>query len=189
MLWFEIPLNLAIVSQQAEQQSLLFVACLMGAIVLVLLLMLASAIRIVPENSRLVVFRLGRLVGAVGPGIVLLLPIIDRGIAVNLSEQSGGQEAEPATTRDGVRLLVDWACRYKIFDPAGSLTAVANLEQAMLEAGGSHLRARIGELDYTDVFHEREAMRSQVEKQLGESAYLWGVEVSGLDLRDIRKAS
>ena len=172
---------------QEGQESMLFTACLLGAILLALMIMLTAAIRVVPENSRLVIFRLGRLVGAVGPGIVFLLPVVDRGIPVSLSEQSGGRTDEPATTRDGARLLVDWTCRYKIIDPTASLTAVAKLEQAMRDAGGSRLRARISEMDYADIFHEQEAMRSQVEVQLAETAHPWGVEVTGLDLRDLRK--
>jgi len=84
--------------------------CLVGGIILLAIFLLASAIRIVPEYVRLVVFRLGRCVGAKGPGIVILIPIVDRGTSVDLREQVREVPHQTSITKDNAPISIDFLC-------------------------------------------------------------------------------
>src|SRR5918994_6523911 len=94
------------------------IACVVGVIAVLAFIFLANAIRIVPEYQRLVVFRLGRSVGAKGPGIVLLVPVIDRAVKVDLREQVREIPHQTAITKDNAGISVDFIWYYKVLDPA-----------------------------------------------------------------------
>ena len=95
--------------------------CTVGAIVLIGLVVLANAIRIVPEYQRLVVFRLGRCVGEKGPGVVLLIPIVDRAIRVDLREQVREIPQQTSITKDNAPISIDFLWFYKVLDPTASV--------------------------------------------------------------------
>src|SRR5690554_5262529 len=106
------------------------VACFVGAIVIAALLFILNAIRIVPEYQRLVVFRLGRSIGAKGPGIVFLIPVIDRAVKVDLREQVREIPHQTAITKDNASISVDFIWYYKVLDPTESVLQVGNFEVA-----------------------------------------------------------
>ena len=97
------------------------VLCLAGAAVVFFVVLLATAIRVVPEYQRLVVFRLGRCVGSKGPGIVFLVPIIDRGVSTDLREQVREIPHQTSITKDNAAISVDFIWYYKVLDPTESV--------------------------------------------------------------------
>jgi len=161
------------------------VLCLIGAIVLVLLVFLFQAIRVVPEYERLVVFRLGRCVGARGPGIVFLIPIVDRGIRVDLREQVREIPHQTSITKDNAPISIDFLWYYKVLDPQESVLQVGNFESAAQGMATTTLRAVIGGIVLDDVLSEREHINNMLRTRLDEVTERWGVKVTNVEIREI----
>jgi len=145
----------------------------------------ASAIRVVPEYQRLVVFRLGRYLGTRGPGLVLLIPSLDRGIKVDMREQERNIPSQNILTAEKYAVTVDARWRYKITDPINSVLAVGNFETAAQEQIVSSLRDAIGSLHIQDVLAKREAIAEGVCSRLNEAAAKWGVQATKLEISEI----
>jgi regulator of protease activity HflC (stomatin/prohibitin superfamily) len=146
---------------------------------------LASAIRIVPEYERLVVFRLGRCVGAKGPGIVLLIPVIDRGRKADLREQVREIPHQTAITSDNAGISIDFIWYYKILDPMESVLQVGNFEAAAQGMATTTLRAVIGGIVLDEVLVEREHINNMLRARLDEVTERWGVKVTNVEIREI----
>jgi regulator of protease activity HflC (stomatin/prohibitin superfamily) len=159
--------------------------CLVGAVLLVLIFILASAIRVVPEYQRLVVFRLGRCVGSKGPGIVLLVPIVDRGVLADLREQVREIPHQTSITKDNAAISVDFIWYYKVLDPTQSVLQVGNFEAAAQGMATTTLRAVIGGIPLDDVLSERERINNLLRTRLDEVTERWGVKVTNVEIREI----
>ncbi len=159
--------------------------CLLGAVVLIALSLLASAIRVVPEYNRLVVFRLGRCIGAKGPGLVLLIPVIDRAVRVDLREQVREIPHQNSITQDNAAVSVDFIWYYKILDPTMSVLQVANFEAAAQGMATTTLRAVIGGILLDDVLSKREHINNLLRTRLDEVTERWGVKVTNVEIREI----
>jgi regulator of protease activity HflC (stomatin/prohibitin superfamily) len=160
--------------------------CIPGIFLLFLVLSLAIAIRIVPEYARMAVFRLGRYVGARGPGIILLLPFVDRGVQVDLREKA--EKIETAlTTQDNAQLNVEMNFGYRIVFPDASILNVPNLATAAREVAVNRLKSLGGTLSYADVIHDRGGMEAELKNRLAEALKQWGCEVTLVELLDIRR--
>jgi regulator of protease activity HflC (stomatin/prohibitin superfamily) len=146
---------------------------------------LANAIRIVPEYQRLVVFRLGRSIGAKGPGIVLLIPVIDRAVKVDLREQVREIPHQTAITKDNASISVDFIWYYKVLDPTESVLQVGNFEVAAQGMATTTLRAVIGGIPLDDVLSEREHINTMLRTRLDEVTERWGVKVTNVEIREI----
>ncbi len=163
----------------------LTVFCLFGAIIVIGLFFFANAIRVVPEYQRLVVFRLGRCVGAKGPGIVILIPIIDRGIRVDLREQVREIPQQTSITKDNAPISIDFLWFYKVLDPVDSVLAVGNFELAAQGMATTTLRSVIGGILLDDVLSEREQINNILRTRLDEVTGRWGVKVTNVEIREI----
>ncbi|HEX6305973.1 MAG TPA: SPFH domain-containing protein [Anaerolineales bacterium] len=161
------------------------ITCLVGAVVVLGLIFLASAIRIVPEYQRLVVFRLGRCIGAKGPGLIFLIPIIDRGVRVDLREQVREIPHQTSITVDNAAISVDFIWYYKILDPTESVLAVGNFESAAQGMATTTLRAVIGGISLDDVLSKREHINNLLRARLDEVTERWGVKVTNVEIREI----
>ncbi len=159
--------------------------CMVGMFILIALALIASAIRIVPEYKRLVVFRLGNCVGAKGPGVVLLLPFIDRAVAVDLREQVREIPHQTAITKDNAGISIDFIWYYKILDPVESVLQVGNFEAAAQGMATTTLRAVIGGIQLDDVLAEREHINNMLRTRLDEVTERWGVKVTNVEIREI----
>lgn len=159
--------------------------CIVGAIVVVLFVFLANAIRVVPEYQRLVVFRLGRSVGSKGPGIVLLIPVIDRAVKVDLREQVREVPHQTSITKDNAPISIDFLWYYKVLDPAESVLQVGNFESAAAGIAATTLRAVIGGIPLDDVLSEREHINNMLRTRLDEVTERWGVKVTNVEIREI----
>jgi regulator of protease activity HflC (stomatin/prohibitin superfamily) len=165
-----------------EQTVLL---CLVGAVILIALALLVSAIRIVPEYQRLVVFRLGRCIGARGPGVVFLIPVIDRGIKVDLREQVREIPHQTSITKDNAAISIDFLWYYKVLDPTESVLQVGNFESAAQGMATTTLRAVIGGIMLDDALSEREHINNMLRARLDEVTERWGVKVTNVEIREI----
>ena len=161
------------------------VICLIGAVVIVAVAILATAIRIIPEYQRLVVFRLGRCVGAKGPGFVLLIPFVDRGVKADLREQLREIPHQTAITKDNAGISIDFIWYYRILDPTESILQVGDFESAAQGMATTTLRAVIGGILLDDVLAEREHINNLLRTRLDEVTERWGVKVTNVEIREI----
>jgi regulator of protease activity HflC (stomatin/prohibitin superfamily) len=159
---------------------------LIVAVVLVVIVFLANAIRIVPEYQRLVVFRLGRVLPSPkGPGLVILIPIIDRAVKVDLREQVREVPHQTSITKDNAPISIDFLWYYKVIDPAESVLQVGNFELAAAGIATTTLRAVIGGIPLDDVLSEREHINTMLRTRLDEVTERWGVKVTNVEIREI----
>ncbi|PWH15768.1 MAG: hypothetical protein DDG59_10960 [Anaerolineae bacterium] len=159
--------------------------CLIGIVVVLVVLFFASAIRIVPEYQRLVVFRLGRCIGSKGPGIVILIPVIDRAVRVDLREQVREIPHQTAITKDNAPISIDFLWYFKVLDPTESVLQVGNFEAAAQGMATTTLRAVIGGIVLDDVLSEREHINNMLRTRLDEVTERWGVKVTNVEIREI----
>jgi len=159
--------------------------CLIGIVVLAALFFLATAIKVVPEYQRLVVFRLGRCIGDRGPGLIILIPIVDRPVRVDLREQVREIPQQTAITKDNAPINIDFIWFYKVLDPTNSVLQVGNFEMAAQGMATTTLRAVIGGILLDDVLTEREHINNILRTRLDEVTGRWGVKVTNVEIREI----
>jgi len=159
--------------------------CLVGAVILIALSFIANAIRIVPEYQRLVVFRLGRCIGARGPGIVFLIPVVDRAVRTDLREQVREIPHQTSITKDNAPISIDFLWYYKVLDPTESVLQVGNFEAAAQGMATTTLRAVIGGILLDEVLSEREHINNMLRTRLDEVTERWGVKVTNVEIREI----
>lgn len=159
--------------------------CPIGALLLLGLVVLINAIRIVPEYQRLVVFRLGRCVGDKGPGVVILLPVIDRAVKVDLREQVREIPQQTSITKDNAPISIDFIWYYKVLNPTDSVLQVGNFELAAQGMATTTLRSVIGGILLDDVLSERETINNILRTRLDEVTGRWGVKVTNVEIREI----
>ena len=159
--------------------------CIVGFILVVAFIVAANSIRIVPEYKSLVVFRMGRCVGARGPGIVFLIPVIDRAVKVDLREQVREIPHQTSITKDNAPISIDFLWYYKVLDPAESVLQVGNFESAAAGIAATTLRAVIGGIPLDDVLSEREHINNMLRTRLDEVTERWGVKVTNVEIREI----
>jgi regulator of protease activity HflC (stomatin/prohibitin superfamily) len=161
------------------------VLCSFGVIALIVIVFLVNAIKIVPEYQRLVVFRLGRCIGEKGPGLVLLIPFVDRAVRVDLREQVREIPAQTSITKDNAPISIDFLWYFKVFDPKQSVLQVGNFELAAQGIATTTLRAVIGGILLDGVLSEREAINNALRARLDEVTERWGVKVTNVEIREI----
>jgi regulator of protease activity HflC (stomatin/prohibitin superfamily) len=159
--------------------------CLVGAVLLIGLVIVGNAIRIVPEYQRLVVFRLGRCIGQKGPGLVFLIPVVDRAVRVDLREQVREIPHQTSITKDNAPISIDFLWYYKVLDPSESVLQVGNFEVAAQGMATTTLRAVIGGIPLDDVLSEREHINTMLRTRLDEVTERWGVKVTNVEIREI----
>ena len=166
-------------------QGQVLVYCLIGVAVVLVFIFLATAIKIVPEYKRVVVFRLGRCIGSKGPGLVLLIPFVDRPVWVDLREQVREIPAQQSITQDNAPLSIDFLWYYKVFDPVQSVLQVQNFELAAQGIATTTLRSVIGGILLDGVLSEREKINTALRARLDEVTERWGVKVTNVEIREI----
>jgi regulator of protease activity HflC (stomatin/prohibitin superfamily) len=159
--------------------------CLIVAVVLVGLMLLFSAIRIVQEYERLVVFRLGRSIGEKGPGLVILWPFIDRGVKVDLREQVREIPHQTSITKDNAPISIDFIWYSKVVVAKDSVLQVGSFEAAAQGMATTTLRSVIGALLLDDVLSQREQINQMLRTKLDEVTERWGVKVTNVEIREI----
>ena len=163
----------------------ILIYCLVGVAIILVVVFFAAAIKIVPEYRRIVVFRLGRCIGAKGPGLVLLIPFVDRPVTVDLREQVREIPAQQSSTQDNAPLSIDFLWYYKVFDPVQSVLQVQNFELAAQGIATTTLRSVIGGILLDGVLSEREKINTALRARLDEVTERWGVKVTNVEIREI----
>ncbi len=163
--------------------SIVFVAIVLVVALIVLVGWLS--IRIVPEYQRLVVLRLGRLIGVRGPGLVLLVPFVDRGIRTDLRERVFDVTPQTCITEDNASVSIDFLIYSKIVDPASSVVNVQQYENASRGIAITTLRAVVGDMLLDDVLSRREDINNTLRGKLDEVTNRWGMKVTAVEIREI----
>src|SRR5437899_6362369 len=159
-------------------------------VVLVLLLalvvgILSQSIRVVREYKRLVVFRLGKCIGAKGPGLVLLIPFVDRPVVVDLRELFVEIPHQSCITKDNVPIQIDFLVYRQVIDAMASVVAVTNFASASQGIAATTLRAVIGDIVLDDVLARREQINQDLRRKLDEVTERWGVKVTAVEIREV----
>jgi regulator of protease activity HflC (stomatin/prohibitin superfamily) len=147
--------------------------------------LLYVAIKIVREYQRLVIFRLGRCIGAKGPGVVLLIPFVDRPVWVDLRELFLEIPKQTCITKDNAPIDIDFLVFWKVIDPVASVIQVGNFAGASQGIATTTLRAVIGDIMLDDVLAKREQINQVLRVKLDEVTERWGVKVTTVEIREI----
>jgi regulator of protease activity HflC (stomatin/prohibitin superfamily) len=154
-------------------------------VLLIVLVLLYNIIHIVREYERLVVFFFGRLQGARGPGLVLLIPIVQQLVKVDLREFYIEVPQQTCITKDNAPINIDFLVYSKVFDPSESVTAVTNFQGASQALAATTLRAVIGDIPLDDVLAKREEINNILRTKLDEVTHRWGVKITNVEIREI----
>jgi regulator of protease activity HflC (stomatin/prohibitin superfamily) len=146
---------------------------------------LSMAIKVVREYQRLVVFRLGRSIGQKGPGIVFLIPFIDRPVLVDLREQFLEIPHQTCITKDNAPIDVEFLIYWRVVNPEDSVIQVANFAGASQGIATTTLRAVVGDIDLDEVLSKREDINMVLRVKLDEVTERWGVKVTSVEIREI----
>ncbi|RIK36873.1 MAG: hypothetical protein DCC58_18740 [Chloroflexi bacterium] len=156
------------------------------AIVVVFIVVIASAtIKIVQEYERGVVFRLGRLVGARGPGLILLIPFIERMMKVDLRTLTMDIPRQEVITKDNVTVNVNAVAYFRVLDPNKAMVEVADYVRATSQIAQTTMRSVVGQGELDELLSEREKINQQLQTIIDEQTEPWGVKVSIVELKDV----
>jgi regulator of protease activity HflC (stomatin/prohibitin superfamily) len=152
---------------------------------IVLLGILTSMIRVVREYQRLVVFRLGRCIGDRGPGLILLIPVVDQPVWVDLREQYLEVPRQTCITKDNAPISIDFLIYWKVTDPVQSVVQVQNFAGATQGIATTTLRSVVGDISLDDVLAKREEINNVLRGKLDEVTSRWGGKVTSVEIREI----
>jgi len=155
-------------------------------LVFILLIFLALSIKVVREYERAVIFRLGRLLGAKGPGLFFVIPFVDNFIKVDLRITAVDVPEQQIITKDNVTVGVDAVIYYRVFDPVLAVTRVENYHYAVLMMAQTTLRDVIGQVELDDLLSKREEINKRIQQILDEVTDPWGIKVTAVTLKQVR---
>jgi regulator of protease activity HflC (stomatin/prohibitin superfamily) len=162
------------------------VAVIVAIVVVVILVVLAIvSIHIVREYQRLVVFRLGRLRGSRCPGLVLLIPFVERARWVNLQVETADIPAQDLITEDNVTIQVEAAVFFRVADPVKAVVAISDYRHAVLRIAQTTQRATLGRHELDDLLANQHAINEQLKETIDAATEPWGVQVVGVETKDI----
>lgn len=156
-----------------------------GIVLVLLVVIVPQMIKIVREYQRLMVFRLGRALGAKGPGLVILIPFVDRGVWVDLRELYLEIPHQTAITEDNATISIDFIVFYRVIDAAMSVIEVGNFAGAAQNIASTTLRSVVGDMALDEVLARREAMNEILRVKLDEVTERWGVKVTNVEIREV----
>lgn len=156
-----------------------------AVIVVLAIIILSASIKVVREYQRLVVFRLGRSVGARGPGLVFLIPIVDRAVRTDLREAYLEIPRQTCITKDNAPIDIDFLIYWRVVEPAASVIQVQNFAGASQGIATTTLRAVIGDIPLDDVLAKREDINRVLRTKLDDVTERWGVKVTSVEIREI----
>ena len=165
-------------------ETIIPIVIVIVALALVLWLVF-SVVHIVREYERLVVFFFGRLQGARGPGLVLLIPVIQQAVKADLREFFLEVPQQTCITKDNAPISIDFLVYSKVFEPSTSVTAVTDFRGASQALAATTLRAVIGDIPLDDVLAKREEINNILRTKLDEVTHRWGVKITNVEIREI----
>jgi regulator of protease activity HflC (stomatin/prohibitin superfamily) len=159
--------------------SILFPIIIIGGTIL------ASAIKIIREYERGVIFRLGRIVGAKGPGLIIIIPVIDRMVKVDLRIIAMDVPPQEVITKDNVPITVDAVVYFRVFDPVKAVIEVADYIYATSQISQTTLRSILGQVELDEVLAKREKINQQLQKIIDQETDPWGIKVSMVEIKAV----
>ncbi len=154
-------------------------------IVIIVLFLLANAIKVLKEYERGVIFRLGRLIGVKGPGLILIIPIIDRMVRVSLRIVTFDVPPQDVITKDNVSIKVNAVVYFRVMDPAKAIVEVQDYYYATSQIAQTTLRSVLGEVELDELLAEREKINMRLQKIIDEQTDPWGVKVSTVEIKHV----
>jgi regulator of protease activity HflC (stomatin/prohibitin superfamily) len=154
-------------------------------VAVILISILRAAIKIVPEYERGVVFRLGRVQAAQGPGIFFIIPIIDQMIRVDMRTVTMDVPTQEAITRDNVTVRVNAVCYFRVLDPVAAVVNVANYLLATGQIAQTTLRSVLGQSELDDLLSQRDQINQELQRIIDDQTEPWGIKVSIVEIKDL----
>ncbi|MBM4235249.1 MAG: slipin family protein [Firmicutes bacterium] len=165
--------------------ELLFSSGLLIPIILILFFFVASALKVVREYERLVVFRLGRLIGQKGPGLVFMIPVVDRFVRISLRIITLDVPTQEVITRDNVTTTVNAVVYYRVIDPNRAINNVEEFKMATAQLAQTTLRSVAGQADLDELLSERDKLNQKIQIILDEATDPWGIKVTAVEIKDV----
>src|SRR3954466_14488249 len=159
------------------------VLTVLGVVVFFGFIALASSIRVLREYERGVVFRLGRLIGQKGPGLIFLIPIIDKMVRVDLRTITLNIPPQEVITRDNVPASVNAVCYFRVIDPNKAIVEVENFLLATSQIAQTSLRSVLGKAELDQLLAERDRLNEDLQKIIDEQTEPWGIKVTPVELK------
>ena len=163
----------------------MIVGIVVGVVALALLVTAGLSVKIVREYQRIVLLRLGRATGIRGPGLVLINPVTDRTLWVDLRERFLEIPRQTAITKDNASISIDFIIFYKVVDPAMTVLQVQNFASAAQNVAATMLRSVVGDMALDDILSKREEMNASLRVRLDEVTERWGVKVTAVEVREV----
>jgi len=157
-----------------------------GIVAIIVIGLIAATIKIIREYERLVVFRLGRLIGAKGPGVVFIVPLINRFNKIDLRERYLEVPHQTCITKDNAPTDIDFLIYYKVTEATQSVVQVQNFEGASIGIATTTLRAVVGDIPLDELLAKREQINQVLRTKLDEVTERWGIKVTNVEIREIR---
>ncbi len=154
-------------------------------ILIIFLLILSQAVRILREYERGVIFRLGRLVGAKGPGLILLIPIVDRIVRISLRIITMDVPAQEVITKDTVPVKVNAVIYFRVVNPENAVVEIQNFVNATSQIAQTTLRSVLGQMELDELLSQREKINQTLQKIVDEHTGPWGIKVTAVETKDI----
>ncbi len=154
-------------------------------VTVLVLIILAQSIKIVREYERVVIFRMGRLLGAKGPGLFLIIPLMDSPVKVDLRVITIDVPKQTIITRDNVSVDVDAVLYYRVLEPSNAITKVENYRIATSLLAQTTLRDILGQIELDDLLSKREELNKKLQEVLDVATEPWGVKITAVTLRDV----
>lgn len=155
------------------------------AAIVVAVLVLFAAVRIVAEYERGVIFRLGRVTGAKGPGLFFIIPIIDKMIKVNLQTATADIPPQDVITKDNVTLRVNAVTYFNVVDPVKAIVAIQSYNYATSQVAQTTLRSILGQVELDDLLAKRDEINQELQEIIDELTNPWGVKVTLVEIKDV----
>jgi regulator of protease activity HflC (stomatin/prohibitin superfamily) len=155
------------------------------AIVIIVVLFLSSALRILNEYERGVIFRLGRVIRAKGPGLIILIPIVDKMIKVTMRLVAMDVDPQDVITRDNVSVKVNAVIYFRVIDPIKAIVEVEDYNYAMSQLAQTTLRSVCGQAELDELLSAREKINSELQEILDTHTDPWGIKVATVELKHI----
>ena len=153
--------------------------------VIFLIIILMSAVKVVQEYERGVIFRLGRLQGAKGPGLFFIIPIIDRMVKVDLRVVTLDVPTQEAITRDNVTVSVNAVAYYRVIEPNDAIVNVEDYQRATWQIAQTSLRSVLGQSDLDELLIHRDQINQKLAQIVDEATEPWGIKVSVVEVKDV----
>jgi regulator of protease activity HflC (stomatin/prohibitin superfamily) len=154
-------------------------------VVIFLIILAVAAIKVVQEYERGVIFRLGRLQGAKGPGIFFIIPIVDRMIKVDLRVVTLDIPTQEAITRDNVTVSVNAVAYFRVIDPNDAIVQVEDYNRATWQIAQTSLRSVLGQSDLDELLIHRDEINQKLQQIVDEATEPWGIKVSIVEVKDV----